>query len=512
MRISIVPLGSARAAPAYVVAAVLIAGAAFAEPPSTLPPDGPIPHVTVEHVTLLDETTELGRRPSRAVRASYQEEVSVDPPEVLPLPEGRAANSDSGETILSIDEYGPSELFAEPPGTWADRSHNCNGCPCGLPEQIWITAEYLYWLEKGMDLPPLVTTSPDGTGGSQAGVLGIDGTQILFGNSTVFDDWRDGVRLRAGAWLDDCRWYGLEGEYFGLFKETLQFRAASDDDGSPILARPFFNMNPRDAGDDLDPPAREDSELVALPDLVAGTVTVDASTTLYSAGARLRINLCCKNVCRRDPCTGASGYGGGTRLDLLLGYRYMRLQERLRISEALTSLDLGNPGQYDIFDQFDTSNDFHGGEIGAQWRWQQRRWSLEILGKLGVGNNHQAVEIDGGTVITPFVGGPDLPFTGGLLAQRTNIGTYSDDEFAVIPEIGLTVGFRVTPHLHVTAGYTFLYLSRVARPGDQIDQDVNPDLLPPEVDPVVGPLRPEFAFAHTDYWVQGLNLGLALHW
>ena len=59
-----------------------------------------------------------------------------------------------------------------------------------------------------------------------------------------------------------------------------------------------------------------------------------------------------------------------------------------------------------------------------------------------------------------------------------------------------------------TVGYSFIYWSRVVRPGDQIELDVNPDLLPPELDPVEGALRPRFAFNDTDYWLHGLNVGL----
>ena len=35
-----------------------------------------------------------------------------------------------------------------------------------------------------------------------------------------------------------------------------------------------------------------------------------------------------------------------------------------------------------------------------------------------------------------------------------------------LPEIGVNVGYDVTPRLRVQAGYTFLYLSNVVRPGD----------------------------------------------
>ena len=78
----------------------------------------------------------------------------------------------------------------------------------------------------------------------------------------------------------------------------------------------------------------------------------------------------------------------------------------------------------------------------------------------------------------------------------------------MVPELGATLGYLLTAHLRATVGYTFMYVSRVARPGDQIDLDLNPSLLPPEAEPFTGPLRPAFAVRDTDFWAQGLRWAL----
>jgi hypothetical protein len=52
-----------------------------------------------------------------------------------------------------------------------------------------------------------------------------------------------------------------------------------------------------------------------------------------------------------------------------------------------------------------------------------------------------------------------------------------------------------------TVGYTFLYISSVVRPSDQIDRSVN--IAPPNT-------RPAFSFHATDFWTQGVNLGLEI--
>jgi len=46
----------------------------------------------------------------------------------------------------------------------------------------------------------------------------------------------------------------------------------------------------------------------------------------------------------------------------------------------------------------------------------------------------------------------------------------------------------------------------VARPGDQIDLDVNLSQLKPSG--LVGPARPEFHWVGSDVWIQGLSAGL----
>ena len=94
----------------------------------------------------------------------------------------------------------------------------------------------------------------------------------------------------------------------------------------------------------------------------------------------------------------------------------------------------------------------------------------------------------------------------GLLVQSTNSGLHSRDVFAVVPELGVTVGYQLTARLRATFGYTFLYWSQVARPGDQIDLDVNPSQL--TSDGLVGAPRPQFQWIGSDMWVQGMNFGL----
>jgi hypothetical protein len=383
----------------------------------------------------------------------------------------------------------------------------CNACgsyesPCcvGPVGAIWVHGEYLMWWSKGMQTEPLVTAGPTGT-------LSDRRTRVLFGDDDLLDQARSGFRVRLGTWLDCSQRWALEGEYWRLGGVSEDFFAASDAAGNPAIYRPFFNVNPRDSAGQFDPSARDDVQLVASPGILAGSVSVQASSQLQGAGLWVRHNLCCaaSTVVDCDPCFNSPCDPFGRRFDFLIGYRYLRLSDRLTIGEDLNSLRTPF-GTFDLTDSFAASNDFHGAELGLLGEFDYGRWSLELLGRLALGGIHQQVSIAGQTIIDA------TPYAGGLLAQQTNSGTRSRNEFAVLPQLGATVGYRLTPRLQATVGYSFLYLSRVVRASEQIDLDVNPDLLAPQQDPLTGALRPRFQFRDTDFWAQGMNFGLHFAW
>jgi hypothetical protein len=358
------------------------------------------------------------------------------------------------------------------------------------PARFWAEAEYLLWWMKGAALPPLVTTSPPGTPLSQAGVLGAPGTLILFGDNSVNDEARSGVRITLGGWLDDCQTLGVEADFFMLSSRGTGFAASST--GNPILARPFFDVTT----------GLQSSELVAFPGLLAGSVSASsASTGLLGADALLRCNLCC---------------GCSYRLDLVGGYRYLRLSDHLGVDENLVSTAAANPNFVPlgtnilVADRFDTSNDFHGLSLGLKGELREGPWVLQGRVLLAVGDNHEVVNISGATTVTvPGIGTP-VTRAGGLLGLPSNIGHFNTDRVEVIPEFGVRVGYQVTPRLKVFVGYTFLYWGEVVRAGNEVDLGVNPTLLPGFPAPATGPQRPRPLLNNTSFWAQGAEVGLEL--
>jgi hypothetical protein len=353
-----------------------------------------------------------------------------------------------------------------------------------------VEAEYLLWWMKGASVPPLVTTSPPGTPLPQAGVLGAPGTSVLFGGSDVNDNVRSGGRFAVGAWLDDCQTFGVEGWVFFLEDKSAGFSAASP--GNPILARPFIDAVT----------GRPASEVVAFPGVASGSISAsESSTGLVGANALLRCNLCC---------------GCDYRLDVVGGYQFLRLKDQLGVSESLVSTNPASPSfivpgtTVSVVDQFNTRNEFHGGDVGLRGEMRRGDWVLRGLADVAVGNNHQVVDVNGSTTVSVPGAPPPVTNVGGLLALPSNIGSRSRDRVAVIPQFGAQVGYQLTQHLRAYAGYTFIYWSDVVRAGDQVDLAVNPNLLPPATQPVSGPLRPAPRFENTSFWAQGIDLGFEL--
>src|SRR5262249_46513396 len=99
-------------------------------------------------------------------------------------------------------------------------------------------------------------------------------------------------------------------------------------------------------------------------------------------------------------------------------------------------------------------------------------------------------------------------------AQQTNSGRFTRDEFTVIPEMQLKVGYGLTPSLRTYVSYSLLYWSSVARPGDQVDRVVNPlqNVLLGGTGTLAPPARPAVPFNLSDLWAQGVSLGVEWAW
>jgi hypothetical protein len=364
------------------------------------------------------------------------------------------------------------------------------------PTRAWFGVDYLSWWTKGDQLPPLVTTSPPGTSQSDIGVLGEPGTEVLFGDQRVVDGQRTGGRIFGGWWLGCQQQIGIQGYYYRFETESEQFNADSRfvNPGSPdpFLARPFFNVEL----------GIQDSLVLAFPNFIfggvpinlSGTVDVNYTSDIQSGGLDVRRMLWVDLGCNY-------------RLSCIGGYRYFGVDEDLTI--FTTTSPTGNvfpPGTvFSVFDQFTTRNEFHGGEFGFMFEIRRGLLTVETTSKVALGNMHEVLDINGAASI--FNGAVTVFGDQGFLAAGTNIGRYARDQFAVIPEVGVKGSVQILPRLRANFGYEFTYVSRLARPGQQIDLQINPTQDP---GPIVGDARPRALIAGSSMILQGFNAGFEL--
>jgi hypothetical protein len=344
-------------------------------------------------------------------------------------------------------------------------------------ESVWAQIDYLMWWGKGVRIPYIATTELL----SGDGIVGKAGTQIAFGGDRVDDRLRNGGRIRFGAWLDAERQYGVGGSFLAV--ETISTIFSRFSDGTPLLARPFFDVD-----------INEQSVLVvADPGSSEGSIFYRSDNNFLAAGGFLTRQL---------------SMGPHYRLDAVLGYRFVRLDESLEINDVSEVTDAGVFPVGTTFvgtDQFGTENEYQAGQIGLSAEGRNGPWQYSALAALSMGNVRQRVSIDGQTVTT--VPGFDPTTTeGDLFALPTNIGNYQRNRFALLPEATLEVGYQIRPRTLIRVGYSILYLNKVVQAARQIDTGVNPTQLNGGM--LVGPARPAFFFRESGYFIHGLNLGL----
>lgn len=353
--------------------------------------------------------------------------------------------------------------------------------------RLWLRGEYLRWWTEGMSTPVLATTSPAGTPSGDAGVLGLGTTQALFGGDPINEGATNGMRFRGGFFLTPAAAFGIEGEYFALAEQNDSFFQGP---GGDILARPYFDPT-RD---------REASQLIEYSPLQEGSLNISSETNLRSMLLAGRASLC--------PTCGGNCIAcrNNDRVDWIVGYRRIRLEDELAFVENVQHLD--DATSRVLMDRFHTKNEINALQLGVTYQADLKRVWLESMLRVAVGQNKQSVGISGSTTLTD--GGVSNDYAGGFLAQTTNAGSYRRDQFTMVPEIGVTLGIRVFDWLHGTVGYNLLYLPSVVRAGDQIDLDINSTLLAPPPTSPTGSQRPQFNFIESDYYAHGLSLGLQL--
>lgn len=440
--------------------------------------------------------------------------------------------------------FGPMAGFGPPPGPMYPPpgpygQHMFQPAPGGAgggggvetAPHFWTRFEYLLWYSKSQGYPfPLLTTSAPTDGGlpSRASTIALAGGENIAVNPV------SGGRVTLGFFGDADRRFGFEGSGFVTEQGVDRVTQVTSPSGIPLLARPFR--------DSLTPNLIS-TLVVASPTLGPGRAVVFNGQQTWSVEANGVVNLY-----RSEP-----GCSTGWTIDVLAGYRFLELEETLRISST-TTLNLPNvvtpvlatgpfgvvtvvgqtvtPGTLNvagltapsgstimIVDSVRTQNQFNGVHSGIRGEVRHGMFTFGMSGKLGIGHMRQVVEIDGFTNIaapaaTVAVGNPGVSgrAVGGLYGNAATIGRFNNDEFAVIPEVSLTLGVNVTRNLNWHVGYNFLYVDQVVRPATELTTTVNSATVPlsPNYGALARPLVRPVQFNQDDFWLMGLNTGFTV--
>ncbi len=353
--------------------------------------------------------------------------------------------------------------------------------PEAVGPRIWGEVDYLLWFERRQRVPLLVGTLKDSLVNTADGVSST-ATPLYPTNGRISFGGINGLSARIGGQVADG--FGLDIGGFALERSSIERTFSSS--GSPSLLATFTRPG--------------DGRGVNLffaklpPNGYAGSIRVEADSQLWGIDGNVR-----------RPWYHLVA----DRTDLLSGFRYVNLHENLSINNRS---DLSDGSILRVTDQFRTQNHIYVAQIGLQSYWYgSGRWDLNYFGKIGLGGASQRVEIAGNNTLTGFEDEKT-----GLYTQASNIGNYERNKFVAVGELGLKLGYRITERLHAQAGYNVLYVSSVVRPGPALDPVVNDANITYVANPPADPInrRPAFSFARasTDFYAQGLTLGLSLQY
>ena len=347
--------------------------------------------------------------------------------------------------------------------------------PAAVPAQPRFYGDVSYmltWVKNGLNPGPLAIAAPS------AGALFGPATATLIGGQDSTFNGQSGARVNVGMWLGSENKFGVEAGGFILQQGSLSSAAGTNGAAAnTILARPFFNA-------DL-VPAGPDAIIIGGPG-VTSAIFERETTRLWGAEANAVLNW-------RDDCH--------RRVDLLAGFTYTDLRETLGVT-SVSDMTAAGGVTTELDDALNTRNQFYAGQVGARTTWTYGSFTLAMTGKIALGVNHETVDRFGTTTFGA-PGAAPVAVPNAFLTQTSNAGHLTNNQFAVGLPSQILLGYQVTEHLNAFVGYDFVYITSVARPGDQVD-------LVMQTNPNTGAaIRPVGGIHTAEFWANSLLAGVS---
>lgn len=401
-----------------------------------------------------------------------------------------------------------------------DTNLPCGDCAVDRPgpwSQVWASFGYTRWTMRNAPFAyPLASTSVGIS--DNPGAVGDPNTVILFGDQPLDFGWFNGLRIDGGVWFNDCHTTGVGFGVTSFGTKTLNTFFDSNTTAPSFITRPIYDaQTPGPVG-----------LIVSDPDAnISGSLGIQNKAQFYGFDLHIR-----QNFLNNEKYT----------IDGTLGFRYFNLSEQFLITQrsqynpvevpepqaAVLSPSplIVNHTEVDsllITDSFSTRNQVFGVQLGTR---AEARWGTfytSFAGKVTVGVNEERIDVngftsgvtrDGATVSAPggllAVGGYSPPDAQGKSVFVGTTGVQRYNQFVIMPEFSFQVGMQVTSHVRLFAGYDWLYINDVVRPGNQIDPVINQRYVPasPAYGTLAGPNKPSYPMNHTDFVAHGFSVGL----
>ncbi|MFM8274697.1 MAG: BBP7 family outer membrane beta-barrel protein [Gemmata sp.] len=446
--------------------------------------------------------------------------------------------------------YAAQSFQPSPPmpdvGGMGGGSGSGGGLGYGSAPRWWVEGEYLLWFNSKQPIPtPILSTSAP----ADAGLLGAASTTVLVGTREVDFGLVNGFRLSAGFFGDADRRFGFNLTGFSTEQKAnfQRFGGAQNSIGIPLLARPFIDTVT----------GAPSSVVLSGPDFGPSGAVFSTRSQTYSIEPSAVWNL--------------YRSGPGSRLvwsmDFLAGYRYLELKEQLGLDTRTTfNGQLFPPvfsvGQFGVITQLNSTtpipaqttfggvnvvgpsavidtrdnirvrNKFNMASFALRTEARYGMVTANWFTKIGVGTLNERMEVFGGGALSdpsgqsgsqfganpggiplggPVPGRTNGTAYGGLLFTNGQIGTFDQNRFTFVPEVGGNIGIALTRGLTGFIGWNVLYMPDVIRPGNQINPFLNSAAVPFSPNYGAAAARTGFVrFVESDYWIGGLNLGLTL--
>ncbi|MEL7336308.1 MAG: BBP7 family outer membrane beta-barrel protein, partial [Planctomycetota bacterium] len=361
----------------------------------------------------------------------------------------------------SYQPISATQLGHQVVGSGCDCENNAcdGGCDSGRSCKIskrfdrcqsnWATAEALLWFPQSRNSPILAARAP-----GQNAFLANGTTpppETLFGND-IDGGLAAGFRVDAGRWLIQDA-LGVGGRFWFLPGSGEDFSRTSDGT-TETFGRPYFDSAANLETSKLTGFDNPGAGLGATSN-ITGTLTIDNDFEAYGAELYLK-----KAFVRTS----------GASVDLIGGFSHFSVNDGLSFVDETFTLPAGRT---DIFyDDFNTENEFYGGQVGISSTIRRNRLTLTSVFKTHMGNMNMRSIIDG-RVEESFAGVAGTTTFDNSFYSSGREGVYEDDTFTFIPELNLKLGVQIRRHVNFHVGYSLILFNDVALAGEQINPVLN---------------------------------------